>query len=241
MIDISKFKPIPGFSKYVISEYGDIYSLVRRKIVATTKNWAGYIVATITDDTGFRSPRKVHRLVYMTYVGGIEDGKVIDHKDDNKLNNHYSNLQQLTPTENSIKSFVSGKNKHKVIWSTGQIEMICEMIERNVSIVDIFKNIGIDYYNNRNQCNMLVGQLRRNEIHKSISCKYNLKNYICGINKKDNKLDISDVRNIYMRLLFGENPFYISKEFGVTYSTICKIRDKKTWKLATDFVDQYFN
>ena len=240
MLDLTKFKTIPGFSKYKISEFGDVYSVIRNKIIASTKNWAGYVVVTLTDDTGFRSPRKVHRLVYITYVGKIDEDKVIDHKDDNKLNNHFSNLQQITPSENSTKSFISGKNKFKVKWTKMQIELICEMMEQNAKNVDIFKNLGIDYYSHRSQCNMLLGQLRRGEIHKDVSKKYHLSNYICGINRHDSKLDISDVRNIYMRLLFGDRASDLSKEYHVTHSSIRKIRDKKTWKHATDFVDQYF-
>ena len=121
-----------------------------------------------------------------------------------------------------------------------QIELICEMMEQNAKNVDIFKNLGIDYYSHRSQCNMLLGQLRRGEIHKDVSKKYHLSNYICGINRHDSKLDISDVRNIYMRLLFGDRASDLSKEYHVTHSSIRKIRDKKTWKHATDFVDQYF-
>lgn len=240
MIDISKFKPIPGFSRYMISEYGDVYSIPRKKILSVSKNWAGYLTVTLVDDKNFRSPRKVHRLVYLTYVGPLKDNLVVDHKDDNKLNNHYSNLQQITSSENSTKSFLSGGNVDKVVWTKEQVTLICEMMEQNVHTAKIFTNLGIDYYSNRDSCNHLVGQLRRGEIHKDIASKYNLRDYVCGVNKKDAKLDINDVRNVYMRLLFGETPASLAKEFGVTHSTICKIRDKKTWKVVTNKIDEYF-
>ena len=41
-------------------------------------------------------------------------------------------------------------------------------------------------------------------------------------------------------MLMGEAASNLAKEYDVSYSTICKIRDKKTWKNTTDFVDQYF-
>lgn len=56
MIDLKKFKPIPGFSKYLISEYGDIYSLPRKRLLSPSKNWAGYVTVTMVDDNNFRSP-----------------------------------------------------------------------------------------------------------------------------------------------------------------------------------------
>lgn len=239
-MNLKKFKPIPGYSKYMISEYGDVYSLVRNKIIAVAKNWAGYLTVTITDDNGFRSPRKVHRLVYRTYIGEFKEGMIIDHKDDNKLNNHYSNLQQITPSENSLKTFISGKNKDKVVWTKDQIHMICEMMEKNVYSVTIFTNLGVDYYSNRIACNTLLGQLRRGQIRKDVTSQYDLSNYITGVNKKDARFNIAEVRNVYMRMFMGEKPAALAREYNVTFSTICKIRDKKTWKKATDFVDQYF-
>lgn len=118
--------------------------------------------------------------------------------------------------------------------------MICEMMERNIYSVTIFENIGVDYYNNREACNHLIGQLRRGEIHQDVAKQYNIKNYICGINKKDARFNINEVRNVYMRLLFGETPASLAREYQVAFSTICKIRDKKTWKIVTDQIDEYF-
>lgn len=240
MIDTSKFKTIPGFSRYMISEYGDVYSIPSKKIIAVAKNWAGYLTVTITDDKNFRSPRKVHRLVYLTYIGPLKDNLVVDYKDDNKLNNHYSNLQQVTPSFNSTKSFITGGNKNKVVWSKEQIALICEMMEQNIYSPKIFESIGVVYQKNREACNHLIGQLRRGEIHQDIASKYDIKNYVIGINKKDVKFSIDEVQNIYMRLLFGETPAELAKEYNVSHSTICKIRDKKTWKIVTNKIDEYF-
>ena len=240
MINIEKFKSIPGFNNYGISEYGEIYSFKRSRIIAIVYNHAGYMTATLTDGHGFRSPRKVHRLVYLTYVGPLKKNMVIDHIDDNKLNNHYTNLQQITASENSIKTFETGKNHAKVIWTRDQIISICEMMEQNIKSSIIFKNIGVHYYLHKTKCNMLIGQLKRGEIHQSIAKDYNISNYVSSINKKDCRFNISEVRNIYLRMLMGEAASNLAKEYDVSYSTICKIRDKKTWKNTTDFVDQYF-
>lgn len=80
---------------------------------------------------------------------------------------------------------MSGANKDKVVWTKDQIRMICEMMEQNVYSVHIFMNLGIDYYSNRTPCNMLIGQLRRGEIHRDITSQYDIKGYVCGVNKKD--------------------------------------------------------
>ena len=232
-LNYKKWKNIPGYKNYMISENGDVYSLPRKKILAQAFNWAGYKVVTVTDDHGFRAPRKVHRLVYLAFVGKLDPSKVIDHKDDKKLNNHYTNLQQITSSENSVKSFITGKNKDKVVWSKEFIEEICKLIVKNLSEKEIFETLGIDYESNKKQCNILLGKLRRNEIHSDITSKYDLSNYITSINKKDVKLSVNQVKVLYIRLLFDDvSVAELTRLYGITYSTACKIRDKKTWRLV---------
>ena len=44
---------------------------------------------------------RVHRLVYMTFMGEIPEGMQIDHIDGNASNNSLNNLRCVTPKENS--------------------------------------------------------------------------------------------------------------------------------------------
>lgn len=237
MLKIKEFKPIPGFSKYSIFEDGTVYSNVRNKIIAKTRNWAGYWVVTITDDNGYRAPRKIHRLVYSAYVGPLEDGKVIDHKDDDKDHNHYTNLQQITPSENSTKSFITGLNKEKVVWTKEMIHSICKMMENNTPNHIMFKALNIDYDSNRYNCNHLIGDLKRGTMHKDVTSQYDLSRYINAVNKKDAKLTEYQVQEIYMDLMFGVIPAELARHYKTTHNTICKIRDKRTWCTVTDWID----
>lgn len=50
-----------------------------------------------------RYVRKVHRLVYEAFIGRTEKGLVIDHIDNNKMNNNADNLQQVTNRINVSK------------------------------------------------------------------------------------------------------------------------------------------
>ncbi len=233
-IDMNKFKSIKGFSRYLISNNGNIYSTVRNRILPPHKNWAGYLTVTLINDENHRSPRKIHRLVYQTYVGPLENGKVVDHIDNDKLNNLYTNLKQITPSENSSKSFISGKNKDKVIWPKEIIHKICKLLEDQYSVKDIFNELGIDFENNKYNCSHLIGDILRGTIHKDVSCQYDLSGYVHGVNKKDAKLNINKVQQIYIRLLIGEKPTTLAKYFFVNFSTICKIRDGKTWQNVTN-------
>lgn len=44
----------------------------------------------------------VHRLVASAYCDGYDPLLTVNHKDGNKLNNHYTNLEWVTRSENSL-------------------------------------------------------------------------------------------------------------------------------------------
>ena len=55
----------------------------------------------------------IHRLVYETFVGKIPKGMQINHKDGNKNNNHISNLEVVTPKENTAHAWRLGLTKKR--------------------------------------------------------------------------------------------------------------------------------
>jgi hypothetical protein len=57
---------------------------------------------------GVRHPAAVHGLVAAAFIGPRPDGAVVNHKDGNKKNNHVSNLEFVTPRENSIHAAKTG-------------------------------------------------------------------------------------------------------------------------------------
>lgn len=58
---------------------------------------------------GVRVRVSSHRLVYRWAHGPIRKGNVVDHIDDVKTNNAPSNLQQLTPKQNTQKAIANGQ------------------------------------------------------------------------------------------------------------------------------------
>jgi hypothetical protein len=53
---------------------------------------------------------KLHRIVAITFLENAEDKKIVNHKDGNKLNARLSNLEWVTPSENSIHAYENGLN-----------------------------------------------------------------------------------------------------------------------------------
>ena len=100
------FKDIPGYIKrYQISNYGRVRSLKNGKsrILKPGKNNKGYLHVELCGN-GKRG-WLIHQLVAITFLNHqpCRMERVIDHIDNNILNNHISNLQITTQRENIKK------------------------------------------------------------------------------------------------------------------------------------------
>ncbi len=106
---------------YEVSEYGDVRHLPVYYKNGKTKQ--GKILRPYSPDGRYlqvmlREPGKVYRPLIHTLVAlafldeptvAYEAGKLsVNHKDCNRLNNHYSNLEWATPKENSEHAVVNG-------------------------------------------------------------------------------------------------------------------------------------
>lgn len=89
-----------GFSRYLISTDGKIYSLKSDRLLPQGITERGYKQVDVYNDMGVKKHMKVHRLVYMAHVGVIPNGLQVNHKDENKTNNCIDNLELMTNKEN---------------------------------------------------------------------------------------------------------------------------------------------
>ena len=94
-------KTIKDFENYSITENGDVYNKFG-KLMKCQINDKGYCFVFLRmNKKSFH--RFIHRLVYITFVDDILENYSIDHIDNNKKNNHVSNLQMMTRSENTLK------------------------------------------------------------------------------------------------------------------------------------------
>lgn len=90
---------------YKISEFGDVYSCRKNKLLKPLRsipNKVRYYQYFLTPHSGRGKWFKQHRLVAIHYVSDITPGYEVNHKDLNKDNNHYSNLEYVTHRQNMI-------------------------------------------------------------------------------------------------------------------------------------------
>lgn len=93
---------IEGYPDYSIDIIGNVTSYKRYKNGATLAkrvSSSGYVNVTLSNDDGSKS-FGVHRLVAQTYCGNPEGKPIVNHKDSNKQNNHFMNLEWSTYSEN---------------------------------------------------------------------------------------------------------------------------------------------
>lgn len=224
-----EFMDIPGYPNYLINRDGIIYSMLKMTLLKKTFNHNGYPTVALIDTNGHRSPRKVHRMVYLTYIGNLDKNKIVDHKNGKKWCSSVWNLEQISPRENVNRAYQIGLNPLSH-WSDDQIHRICSLLEDNTPIANILTHMGLPSSSYR-KVTELIYQLKNLGYFSEITRKYNISNYMSELNRKDRKLTPNDVRYIKKHLYLGDMTIKkLSDKFSCSSSAISKIRDGKTWK-----------
>ena len=93
---------VPNYTKYEVSEDGRVRNTWTGKILKQYVN-SGYYSVKFSGD-GEENEFRIHRLVALAFHPNPNNLSVVDHIDNNKLNNHVSNLRWVTQKEN-IQSY----------------------------------------------------------------------------------------------------------------------------------------
>ena len=91
---------IEGFSRYIIYENGDVISIESGILLKPWKHNQGYKIIDLINDNGEKKHMRLHRLLGLTFIPNPLNKPYIDHIDENKTNNHLSNLRWATHAEN---------------------------------------------------------------------------------------------------------------------------------------------
>lgn len=161
---MEEFRVIPGLESYCINREGVVKALpkIREGNLSCLNSHHGsskksqrkYKEKTIKPvfkarywyvclmHNGIKKSYRVHRLVYLTFIGEIPEGMVIDHIDGNTSNNSVDNLRCVTLSQNRQNPNTAYKNFKSVLQidrNTG------EVIQEFPSVISAMIYLGKDY------------------------------------------------------------------------------------------------
>ena len=170
---VKGLRTIPGYTRYLVTKMGDVYDtveeqyLVKQEHKRRGRDW--YTRVSVYDPAKNRRRYMVlHRLVALAWVHNPDPlNKIhVNHKDGNKRNPHYKNLEWVTPTENSIHAVRTGLRNDNIPCKIRDAQT--GTVKEYTSLNEAAAGLGID-----------VGQLaqtfRRIRKNKLFNNRYELK------------------------------------------------------------------
>ena len=112
-LNVEVWRSIENYDNYVVSSFGRVKNTKTGKVLKASDNGHGYLKCKLYDDV-IKKSHQVHRLVACAFIDNPDDKLCVDHKDNNKANNHVSNLRFATSKENNQNSSIRLDNISKV-------------------------------------------------------------------------------------------------------------------------------
>lgn len=222
-IDV-EWRAIPGYEGlYECSENGAIYSLITKRVMKPSKS--GRYLHICLCKEGNRKTHSIHRLVSTTFLGECPLGLQINHKDGDRMNNNYTNLEYITPkrnTEHAIEIGLrnnAGENNGRSVLSNADIPEI----RRLLAAGDLTQEqIAIKY----GVISQTISQIRCGEIWNCVEDGSDL-----DLGYRPRPLDRVKVRKIKQLLKSGNySQREIGEMFNVAQTMISHIKLGKSWR-----------
>lgn len=102
-----KWKIVEGFSKYLVSNKGRVKNVIRLKDLKFYDK-DGYKKIELINDDNVKKKVFVHRLVAQAFIPNPNGKPQVNHRDGNKANNKFNNLEWCTAKENITHSIETG-------------------------------------------------------------------------------------------------------------------------------------
>ncbi len=227
-------------TNYQVSDDGLVRNsytkLIRKPFLGTT----GYYRVTLYDSNGNKHIYSIHRLAATAFCpiskeyldqGLTYKDLVPDHKDMNKLNNHYTNLEWVTRKVNTNRAFDAfvgpvGEKSHLAKMTDDMARKCCELLQQGLLSGEVAEIVGVS--------KKTVVHIKAGECWTRISKDYTF--------PKDPKLqkrmDEQTIRHICTLILAGtRSDKSIAEQFGVSRE---HVRDIRLGKKCVSISKNYF-
>ena len=153
-----KFKPIIYNRIYLISNTGVVKNSITGQILSQNITKEGYSRVTIRDYLHRPLKLLVHRLVAIAFCENPNNYDIVNHKDEDKLNNNASNLEWCTQKYNRNYGNANLKLARKI-----SIPIV--MIKNNIKSIYRSCEIASKYHNIPRQSISAVVNKKRNSVY----------------------------------------------------------------------------
>jgi|26BtaG_2_1085354.scaffolds.fasta_scaffold03894_4 hypothetical protein len=208
-----------GYPEYCVTSDGKVFSILSNRFLTLHLKSDGYVTVGLKRKTFY-----VHRLVILAYspVDDYESLQV-NHKDGDKSNNRWSNLEWSTPQENSLHAVRTGLNPKRNL-TDEQVHSICKMLEDGVKTSEIAEVF--------NCPTSTVGAIKSGQNFKYISQEYNWSS-----RSRSKSLTITKVNAICKKFSEGFSTKEVATLFNCRYAVVSDIRARRTFKHFTSHLD----
>lgn len=241
-----------GFEDYSITKCGKVYSHLTNKYLKPV-NVRDYLrVSLYSSNQDKRAYYYIHTLVAKIFVGGWEEGFVVNHIDGDKFNNNYQNLEWVSQQDNIVHSVESGLRKPcfsynglvptqeqiiydynekegrvgKPLENEAEVRKCCELLSQGYRPKDVCLMTGF----NRNNINRL--KLKTFKKWEHITKEYDFSKIP---NRKYTKTE--DIIKACEMIRDGLGCRTIAKKLGLHLSVVKGIKTKRS---HSDISDRYF-
>ena len=133
--EISNFGNVRSKGYWV--DFGNQKRFVTPKIRKRQLHTTGYYFLAITNSSGNKF---VHRLVAEHFIPNPDKKPFVNHKDGNKLNPHYNNLEWSTRQENEDHALATGLKN-----SSGENNTMAKLTEDNIHLAKVLHSTGMSF------------------------------------------------------------------------------------------------
>lgn len=150
---MEEWRTIPSFPEYEVSDLGKIRRAAAGRgarvgrLLAQTPLPAGYKLVSL-----HRRPNKVitllvHRLVAEAFIGPCPEGQEVSHEDDDKANNHASNLLYRSRADNLAHTPASHRGAHNGASRIGERDVLAirTLQAEGLGYIRIAQRLGISW------------------------------------------------------------------------------------------------
>ena len=108
-LNVEVFRSIDGYKSYAISTFGRVKNVKTGKILKARNDKYGYLRVNLYEYRVMKT-HKIHRLVANAFIDNPNNKQCVDHKNNDKTNNHINNLRFATSNENQHNRKLSNNN-----------------------------------------------------------------------------------------------------------------------------------